>query len=457
MYAFTKENDKHRLDYNQLKSIFFSFIVFSYLVCTLIFFYKASFLPVVQKHWGLIRGWDGSHYYFWARSLLFDHDINFKNDLLFYNNLPLTDRQTLLSQTLTQAGLYPNKYSIGWSIFTIPAFGLGYIFLILFKIIGHQYQADGYTFPFQLSIGITHLFYGYLSIFLLYKTLVTKTENKNIAIASAVLAWMASPLTFYQTADLTMSHNVTFLSLISLFYYTQKIENSNNINNRGFLLIGIISSLLILCRPQACIYLLYPLTIIFKSPGRKIYKTFYFFLPLIIFGAIQFILYYQLNGTLTLYSYKGETFNFSAPNLFLYLFDSFHGAFYWHPLLLLSIITTPWVLKKENDKTLITCLIISVFINIYINASWHSWWFGASFGQRALEGTLILQAIALAYFIQSSNSFIRVYISSLCLILVVWNLNLTCLVIKGVLPLNQAVNYESMIKISKSYWVEKLR
>ncbi|MCC6933094.1 MAG: hypothetical protein IT292_07550 [Deltaproteobacteria bacterium] len=116
------------------------------------FIFKATPAPVLFRGWGLFRGHDGSHYYFWLRSIIFDGDFVFKNDIINDSLLPETTKQLLLSQPLTDSGLLPNKYPIGWAIMLSPAILIGYLSAFVLNLFGFNYAIDGYSLPYQLAI-----------------------------------------------------------------------------------------------------------------------------------------------------------------------------------------------------------------------------------------------------------------------------------------------------------------
>lgn len=425
-------------------------------VVSLFFFFKGPISAVIIRNCGLITGWDGSHYYFWLRSLLFDGDVDFRNELLFFNYLPIDIRNNLLSQPLTTSGLLPNKYPVGWALLFSPAMLLGGIFARGLKAFGSSYPLDGYSLPYQLGLTVMHFVYVFLSITFLYRLLSLKTEKRSIAILATLLAWAGSPLYFYQTADVAMAHNATFFCLISLFYICEKTRITENPSSKHFFLIGLLSGLAIVCRPQAVVYLLYPAIIIGQQITNGKFKnvsasSLLFFAVL----SIQLICNWLLYGQPFTYTYQGETFDFLAPKIAAVLFSPFHGAFYWHPILLLGTIGFIFSLRKHHDLFR-RCLLASVACNLFINASWYCWWFGASFGQRALEGLTILASFGLSELLQLESKILRHTLCAAITCLVFWNINLTALAMRGALPFDRPVEISEMATITKTFWFTQI-
>jgi hypothetical protein len=94
----------------------------------------------------------------------------------------------------------------------------------------------------------------------------------------------------------------------------------------------------------------------------------------------QMALWYVTTGRPIYYSYVGEGFHFSSPELRNYLFSIRKGVFFWNPLYLLMIMA----LMKDLPRCPLegaTALLI-VLSGLYIGASWGDYTFGDSFGSR---------------------------------------------------------------------------
>jgi hypothetical protein len=81
---------------------------------------------------------------------------------------------------------------------------------------------------------------------------------------------------------------------------------------------------------------------------------------------------------------RRERFFWTDPALFLSLFSSRRGLFFWTPLLLLSAWGLIWHLFRHRGwrDGLLVSLLVSCAILWYVNASWYAWWLGNSAGNR---------------------------------------------------------------------------
>jgi len=428
---------------------------YALLGCVFLFlFIRVTIVAILFKEGGLIRGWDGSHYYFWLRSIVFDHDVNFSNELSIYNQIPEKDRALLLTQPLTEMKLLPNKYSIGWALLTLPAMGLGQVAAYLLNSLGFDYQLDGYSIPYQLAIALLHLLYAGASVLLLVKFIQLRINDTRVALFAAFMAWAASPLLFYQSADITMAHGATFFSLIAAFYISEKINLSERPPLVLYVLLGLTSGLVILCRPQALVYLVYPaLTILETVRQRSWARVTAAAISCGLVLLAQMLALKALYGHPLVYTYLGETFQFFSPQLWQVLFSPFHGALLWHPIFLIGSILFMWGLLRHPNRLYVS-LFIGVLLNIYINASWHCWWFGVSFGQRALEGFIIATALGISEVQRIPWKLAKRAIAILCILLAIWNVNMTGGALRGYIPLDQPVTLSDMVQKTSNFWIQ---
>ena len=377
-----------------------------------LFVYKGTIAPVLLRGWGLFRGIDGCHYYFWLRSIVFDGDFDFRNEINDYNYLPDSVRNFLLSQPLTPSGLLPNKYPIGWAVLAFPAIVVGHLSALSLGLFGYNYALDGYSLPYQVAIVGLQLFYflvGGLCFFRLLSQQSIFSSKTSIGLLS-LLVWMSSPLLFYQTADITMIHGLVFSFLCLLCFETSQLEALHEDRFKPTFFMGVIAGLMVITRPQSCVYLLYPVACLFVNSSkhycsgqkqqnfqlgfiaRKLFDRetiltlLWFLFPVIILAVTQFVCHSIVNGGKGIYSYRGETFDFLSPHIWQVLFSPFHGIFYWNTLLFLGVVG--FVVRLITRPSLmLRCLAISGCLNIYINGAWHCWWFGASLVNAVWKGS----------------------------------------------------------------------
>ena len=106
-----------------------------------------------------IRGTDSVYYYIYVRSLLFDGDLDFSNELEFFYGRPDI-------QGTTTTGLPPNVFSVGPALLWSPCFIVAHVATLLGQSFVSELEADGYSALYQSFVYIGNSLYGLAGILL---------------------------------------------------------------------------------------------------------------------------------------------------------------------------------------------------------------------------------------------------------------------------------------------------
>lgn len=98
--------------------------------------------------------------------------------------------------------------------------------------------------------------------------------------------------------------------------------------------------------------------------------------------SVQLILWYLQTRSFLIYSYQGESFDFTNPQFLSILFSYKKGLFIYTPILFFAILGVFVYLKRRNFYASATWLLFFLGVT-YILSSWWSWFYGCSFGLRA--------------------------------------------------------------------------
>ena len=163
-----------------------------------------------------LRGSDSSFYYFWLRSLMVDGDWDFRNDIKECDTLPTEAfREEMLQQPLTPAGRQPNKYGIGWAVLTVPAYLAADGVVAAGRGLGVWTLArDGYNPIYQIFIYSWHFLLALGGLVLAWRVVSRWCGDREAALLGVVLLWAASPLPYYQTIKLSLSHSAGFSAVV---------------------------------------------------------------------------------------------------------------------------------------------------------------------------------------------------------------------------------------------------
>lgn len=406
-----------------------------------------------------LRGWDNSFYYMWVRSLIIDQDIHFANEIAINNTLAPDYLKIAQDIPLTETGYIPNKYGIGWGLLSLPIFIIIDAVVVSLHWLGWEsLSRDGYNPIYQIGLQCGHLGYAFMGLFFAWKTcrLFVDKHTATIAVCST---WGCSMLLYYQSLNLSMAHNLVF-SLISVNYYcTLKLrEHTSGPYKKLLALIFLTGGLLVVTRYQAAVYLLFPAIVLIQYLYRRkaqALSPLLLTLPLAVIPvALQLLAWKVIYGQyiVSTYAENGEHFTLKGAAWLEVLFSPNHGHFYWHPLMLLSVIGfIVWAIKRERVGLI---WLISGAITYVVNATWWCWSLGSSFGLRNFEGTIFFSMCGMAYLISiaKEHPFYISLLKSVIILALLWNINLVILYATNVISRNSAVTFAQMLKATYHFY-----
>ncbi|EDY84737.1 hypothetical protein VDG1235_4370 [Verrucomicrobiia bacterium DG1235] len=378
-------------------------------------------------------GWDTSFYFFWLRSAVLDGDIDFENDIRLSDTLPEQEKSYSINRLKrTDTGLIPNKYPVGWAVFHAPWFLAGHGTALGLDKLGVDVRTDGYGTTYEVFLYAGSLFYAALSMWLTYQLLLRFFE-KRVAWASLILVWASSFLIFYQLRQYAMAHNLTYLCLVSTFYWIFAIREMPPLK-RNWAMLGLSVGMLAITRYQAVVYLLFPFLIAVWELGSRratLKAAGVCLLSLALPVVLQLFCWKLLYGTWLVYTYEGEGFLWADPAWGKSLFNANHGLIYWHPIFALGLLGL-LVFLFSRQLVLSWTWLVSIAAVYYINAAWHCWWFGVSFGNRAYEGVtlfLFFGVAALLKAVEGRPVALKGALWTVLVALAVWNIGVMNVVI----------------------------
>lgn len=346
----------------------------------------------------------------------------------------------------TPEGKPVQKMTCGLSLLYAPFFFIGHAFALLL-----EEPANGYSTVYQMAIALSSLFYAWVSIFIMRKLLRTFFDDRSTALTLAFV-YLGTNLFFYIISEGAMSHNYSVF-VITLFLYlcVKWIENK-----KAFLLflIGLTGGLAALIRPVNAIIFLFPLLyfiLSLKKEELKKYASVSSLLLLIAGGLLaispQLFYWKTATGSWIYYSYSDEGFFFLNPAIMKGLFSFRKGWLIYTPLVLFGLWGFYWLYKKQKSIAIPSILIIAIYS--YVAFSWWCWWYGGSFGMRAMIDVLPFIALGFAAFSENMlNNQENPYSTKLYVAAVLLGIGLNQFQVyqyrKGIL------HYDSMT--SQAYW-----
>lgn len=380
-------------------------------------------------HRPMLEGLDDSFYYFWLPAVVIDHDLDFSRQLALSGTVTASARNAALAQPRTATGLYPSKYPPGWALGSLPFFLAARVFA--------PAGSTGFEPVYLLAVWIGQMLYAAAGLWL--AVLIIRRLVPGAPAAVAVLSvWLASPLVYYQTARVSLSHSQVFVLAMAVFWLTLLVVDGDQ-RGRVWAALGFSSALLVVTRNVAVVYLAFPAVLLFRDlrSGRAVG---WFALGAAGPAAIQVVAWKMFFGSWIAYSYGNETFDFAHLHLTDVLFSPLHGWFYWHPLLLVGIVSFLWWTWRRPVGWPWAGSLGAILV---LNAAWPCWWLGSSFGNRGFEVPVFWGMLGIAAVLRAAQrrpAWRRVLVGAVSLA-VVWNLLLAALFLTRQIPREAPVTY----------------
>ena len=345
--------------------------------------------------WQNVLEADAKGYYAYLPAVFVFHDLNFG----FYQKAEVenaTDPNLVYDYRVTYHGHTIDKYFVGEALLLAPFYETAHILTKL-----SSKHADGYSRYYVISITLAALFYLFLGLIALKKTMeLYGFEKFTIFIVITVIVF-GTNLFYYSIGEMGMSHVYSF-SMVSLFMlYVTKYFRDYRL--KYILYAALFFGLVVLIRPvNAMVILSVPflaqrkenlikgLKNYISHPGTMAASIFI----VLMFISIQLVIYKLQTGSFFVYSYGEEGFNFKAPQIINFLFSYKKGLFIYTPVTFVSLFGFIYLWK---DKYRFFTLLSFLFIIVYVLSSWWMWYYGGSFSSRVMVEYLPYFAMLLGF------------------------------------------------------------
>ena len=368
--------------------------------------------------------WDAVSYYVYARSVVFDGDLDFANDyVLSYPTAGEHFASKELHQIRTATGRVQNVFAVGASLLWIPWLALLRFAAVSNWVPGVNGQAmTGYETFFVGNISMLSALFGFLAYVVSYR-LAEKVTGKWIALAATITLMFATPLLYYQYREPMYSHTASALvvALSVLIWWRQmQAERFGFWQGLG---LGALIGLAGLVRWQNLVYLALPAVSMIiwwirlpHEQRRGTWLGVVVYLLLVGIGAlavfaVQMFVWRILYGSFITIPQGPGFMDWRAPFINPLLFSTFRGLLPWMPVFFLSLIGL--LALGRHSPQFAWPLVIMLLLVVYINGSTRDWFAGAGYGPRRLTSELALLVIGYAGFLQLLPRRIRGWLAAL--------------------------------------------
>jgi hypothetical protein len=393
-------------------------------------------LPLVNP-W--VRG-DGVGYYAYARALLIEHHLDFRQDWLHANSSfrmgRVGDQDQIRPLEFTSTGHLDNHFSIGPAILWAPFLLAAQAAVQINHLFGGRIPADGFSFPYIFAMALGSAIYGFLAILLSF-AIAKKYLPERWAFLAALGIWFASSLPVYMYFNPSWSHAHSAFMVALFFWYWDRTRADRTWTQ--WLILGLISGLMLDVYYVCAVLLIVPLAESLagywqalqahqmQPVARLFFQNVLFactviaaFLPTLITKKIIY-------GSFLDFGYGGPHWTLTSPALLKVCFSSEHGLFSWTPVILLAVVGL--VLLQKQDRVLSLYVLLAFVTYLYTIGCYEDWAGISSFGNRFFVSLTPLFILGLASFFdwlaaawQTRRAVVLA--SSLTAALIVWNMGL---------------------------------
>ncbi|MFL5730860.1 MAG: hypothetical protein ACJ75J_15330 [Cytophagaceae bacterium] len=363
-----------------------------------------------------VMSWDVFGYYIYPPSAFIYHDLGDLSSIkqLFEIYKPAGDFHHAYLQP---NGNYVMKYPIGLSIVYMPFFFIAHLWAKM-----GNYPADGFSFPYQFCLAFGSTFISVIGLAIMRKVLLRYFSDLVVCLSLIALV-LGTNYFNYASTDGAMPHNFLFTVFALIIYLSIRWHENPKISTA--LLIGLCVGLATIMRPTDCLSALIPA--LWGVTGIKdLLNRFRFFLKqwkqVLVFGLggliaiLPQLIYWKIySGHFVYYSYREFGFHWMHPHLLDGLFSFKKGWLVYTPMMGFALLGFYFLFKKLRPAFF--TILIFFAINLYIVFSWEIWWYGGSFGARALIESYALMifplAALIAWTVQSIAASFMIFIPML--------------------------------------------
>lgn len=339
----------------------------------------------------------------WTTSTPFSSDID-----QYYSYLPqifIHHDPGFTNATRYWAVAQPNgnkiqRFTIGIAVMEFPFFVLAHCVAPFY-----DYPQDGYSAPYIWLLYVGMVFYVFVGLYCVYRSLRFFYGDWFSVCMIAVL-FFATNLFYYTASEGLMSHSFLFFLQSAFIFNVLSWYRSGKLKH--ILLFSFFGGMAVLSRPTEVLILIFPMLLGLKnitslSERFKFWndKKFQIVIGILIFILVlmpQLLYWKTYSGKWLFYSYGDEGFFFNDPKLLQFWFGFRKGLIPYAPIFIFSIIGFFFLWK--NSREMFFAILIFTVLNSYVLSSWWDYGYGGSLGNRALVQSYASLIFPLAAFFQ---------------------------------------------------------
>lgn len=266
-----------------------------------------------------------------------------------------------------------------------------------------DYEADGFSKPYQWAIIIAGIFYTLAGVWFLRKALISLFSDKVVA-ATLALIFIGSNVFFFSTWGNDAPHIYIFTLYAVIIWLTSRWHNEPRTLHA--IALGLVSGVAIITRASEVLILLIPIfwgvwnISTLQEKLKLVWRRKWDVILIILFTALAVLpqlLYWKFATGQWIYNSYDDPqsgFNFAEPRFAYVLFGFRKGLYIYSPVMIFATIGFYHLFKQK--KELFLPVLLFFLANVYLIASYSSL---VSYGWRAFVQAHAVLAIPLACFV----------------------------------------------------------
>jgi hypothetical protein len=358
--------------------------------------YAAS-LVLLRKPGGQIVVGDALGHYVQLRSVVFDRDLQFKNE---YARLHGVSEEAIEAVTagerMTPTDHIRNYMPFGPALLWAPLFLLVTATIGIANLFGAGYPLDGFARAFQATPGFSGIAAACAGSCLAYLT-AARLFDRGAAIWATLAVWLSSSTIYYSLVSPTYSHAASML-VVSVFWlaWIATLDRQTIARYAG---IGALAGAAALMRWQDAVLLMLPaIEALYRwralGPAGSVARVAAATAAAAVAFLPQVAVWTVLYGSPFVIPQGSGFMRWSEPALWSVLFSDNHGLLTWTPVIALSL--AGLVPLTRRYPAIGTAAIGFVAVTWYVNAAVADWWGGEAFGARRFISCYPIFALGLA-------------------------------------------------------------
>jgi hypothetical protein len=381
-----------------------------------------SATSIFAKPSGRVVFGDATHHFVQLRSMVFDHDLQFRNEYTRIYDLRGGEPGTeWISTDLTRTGHVRNYMPVGPALLWAPLYIVVAGAQEALALVGLAAPPDGFDRALQIVPGVTGSLAATIGAWLCWRLARRWTDAVTAAVAT-VAVWLGSHAIYYALVSPSYSHAASMLT--SAIFFSRWLDGRDRPSVGRFAEWGGLAGLSALMRWQDAIFLLVPLVaaITWRVPWRTrlIGCTVALGAWLVVFSP-QMLVWHVLYGQPFAVPQGPSFMRWTSPHPIDVLFSSSHGLFSWAPMLVPAVVGLAVFALRQRELRLMLAVLLAG--SWYINAAVADWWAGEAFGARRFLSLFPLFVLGLATWLHAPGWPFRTRRSRITVVCILFLMN----------------------------------